>query len=445
MRVPRNGGPCLLSVPTVKSNGGERRAWWGVAALTLFAFTGCAERGRVRTSSAAGSSAGSTLSRAVLPAECATAPVFGWLGADQLVIQCDDRAVIVNGDGKEMERLDLVGRPLPVALSNMPKEVERVLDSIDTSCAEAERRSAIVRVDERRSVRLRFANVALQVFELPNKVVAESRMTGVLSALQVAPGGQRAATRCTWGDHTEVCLFDLETGNRIPIVSSAVTQRAAPRKVVRSEDGSRVVATFDDGLARTWNLTRGTSEVVKRGLNDGALPVEHNLPFVRCNYVHHVASFDPVVSERGDQVFVARATTDDLWGTWDLVTDVDAAAPRSPVNPDDVAHWNVGHPTDGEDLAPGFTRTARWALTGTRSRDLRLTAPDGALLATLVALPHSDAGYVVTPDGRFDVWGALEAKDVPLTCEEGGREVGFGRCGGRHTPGLLAEVVRGAR
>lgn len=83
--APWNGGPCLLSVPTVKSNGGERRAWWGVAALTLFAFTGCAERGRVRTSSAAGSSAGSTLSRAVLPAECATAPVFGWLGADQLV------------------------------------------------------------------------------------------------------------------------------------------------------------------------------------------------------------------------------------------------------------------------------------------------------------------------------------------------------------------------
>lgn len=420
----------------------------GTGRLTCAAvlvLAGCAERGHVGGVAMAARTSGSGAPRAVTPAACSGAPFFAWLDADQLAIQCDDRTVVVNGNGKELERMDLVGRLPPIAASFGPEDSREILDSIDTTCAEAERRSAIVRADERRRVRLRFGNVALQVFEVPDKVVAESRMTGVLSALRVAPGGRRAATRCTWGDHTEVCLFDLETGDRIPIVSRAVAQRAAPRKVVRSEDGSRVVATFDDGLARTWDLNRGTSEVVKRGLNDGALPVEHNLPFPRCNYVHHVASFDPVVSEQGERVFVASAATDDLWGTWDLVTDLDATAPGPRVNPDDVAHWNVGRPTDGENLAPGFTRTARWTLAGTRSRDLALMAPDGALLATLVALPHSDAGYVVTPDGRFDVWGGIEATDVPLTCQEGGREVGFGRCAGRHTPGLLAEVVRGAR
>ncbi|MBI4955121.1 MAG: hypothetical protein HY908_24070 [Myxococcales bacterium] len=52
-----------------------------------------------------------------------------------------------------------------------------------------------------------------------------------------------------------------------------------------------------------------------------------------------------------------------------------------------------------------------------------------------------DAGYVFTPDGRFDVVGGQPELARPfIGCELDGVPVTSDHCDGLRTPGLLAEV-----
>ena len=69
-------------------------------------------------------------------------------------------------------------------------------------------------------------------------------------------------------------------------------------------------------------------------------------------------------------------------------------------------------------------------------------APGAPLLITLRAISGLDAGYVFTPDGRFDLVGGTPDLARPyIGCSRGGVPVPLHACEALRTPGLLAQIV----
>lgn len=65
------------------------------------------------------------------------------------------------------------------------------------------------------------------------------------------------------------------------------------------------------------------------------------------------------------------------------------------------------------------------------------------MAVTLRAISGRDAGYVLTPDGSYDlVGGDAQAAAPYLRCSNHGVASALADCGDRLVPGLLARVIR---
>lgn len=95
---------------------------------------------------------------------------------------------------------------------------------------------------------------------------------------------------------------------------------------------------------------------------------------------------------------------------------------------------------------PLFVRLSwapRWFASATEDGSIELRrAPGEPLLITLRAIAGLDAGYVFTPDGRFDlVGGHPEIARQFIGCSKAGAPVPLHACEALHAPGLLAQVI----
>lgn len=383
--------------------------------------------------------------RAVVPSTCKSPPIFAWSGSDRLVIQCDGRTIVVDADGHEIARTSAMGALIPVeaVFLEESKGPSQLVD-VCSSCVP----SRFFPIGAGRGVGACEFGGELAVVDLSKeRLLTWFERTGDISLIRIAPGGAHAAARCSSEDHTEVCLFDVEAAMRIAVRSTWLEQSAAPRVLVRSQDASRVAVAYDDGRVRRLDLRTGRVEVVAT-FTDRPLTLRSrfgNGP-EHCEYKWQPTFPAIDISTSGNQVVVNEY---DPATAWDLDTNVRTHEERkwgtppqrrpSGVDPQDVERWNVGQRTGSDALADQYTGTANWTLRATSSRALELSS-HGRLLATIRVLPQTNAGYVVTPDGRWDTWGGGEVFQA-LGCEMGTEKVDFERCFPRFTPGLLRAVI----
>jgi len=117
--------------------------------------------------------------------------------------------------------------------------------------------------------------------------------------------------------------------------------------------------------------------------------------------------------------------------------------PSARISRHELAGWGVGRVNATDDLDYLFTWAARWFARGTADGSIEiLSEPGGWLVATLRPIAGLDAGYVLTPDGRYDVVGgdAASAKEY-LRCSTHGVVSPISDCERRYEPGLLAHVI----
>lgn len=114
-------------------------------------------------------------------------------------------------------------------------------------------------------------------------------------------------------------------------------------------------------------------------------------------------------------------------------------------NRNDLTTWNVGDADDRlRPIADLYAGTDRWFLSANQDGSLELRRTQGGpLLASLWPIAHSDSGYIVAPDGRYDTWGPIDPARL-LRCTEDGAEVPFDACLPRRTSGLMARVLEEA-
>lgn len=368
---------------------------------------------------------GATNARAVVAESCIETPTIEWRESGQLLIECGSQRFAVDENGREID-LSFVaaGAIVPSALE--PESTGGVGEPWPT-CWALERQKFIDR-RQHRDVVLDGSGHCLAQEDRKTRVTREVGLSGALSSVQLNPALTRAAAICDRGGHPEVCLFDLDNWTRIPLLTHRLRQTAGVRRLVRNKAGSRVIAIFDDGVARSWDLARGTATF------RAAEPApRYSACAVGCgNQVRAIERF--VFTPEGDRVIFAP---EKMWRSFDRH---DAPAK----GPDDLERWNVdvaeasATPPPIADLVTG---TNRWFLSATEEGSLELRhARGGPLLASIWPVPHSDSGYIVSPDGHFDTWGTLDVTPL-LRCVKDGVDVSFDGCATNRVPGLLARLL----
>lgn len=344
--------------------------------------------------------------RVEVPLTCPDTPTFKWLSSTELRIACDGRTVHVDAEGREVPAVGgaaMVGAP--TASTPAPTDSASPAATADTVLREY--RLTTWSLDARR------ASIVFRQANQPDRYVG---MSGELSAVQLSPDGARAAAACGPDGHREVCLFDLDRMVRLPLQTSALRQTAVVRRLIRNSQGTRVVATFSDGAVRAWDMLRGSAAT-------------------RRNSFREQESCAMTFSPEGGQLVLARR--------WWAKPETEPASTGT--NRDDLTTWNVGHADDRAlPIADLYAGTDRWFLSANQDGSLELRRTRGGpLLASLWPIAHSDSGYVIAPDGRYDTWGPIDPARI-LRCTEDGADVPFDACLPRRTPGLVARVLEEA-
>ncbi len=128
-----------------------------------------------------------------------------------------------------------------------------------------------------------------------------------------------------------------------------------------------------------------------------------------------------------------------------LMKDVSAPDPFSPerMARAELGRWAEGTAVESTDSRFLFTWAPKWFAQVLPNGTIEIgAAPGKPAMISLRTVDHRDAGYVFTPDGRYDLLGR-EAEQAArfLVCTDHGERVAFEQCKSRREPGLLAHVI----